>query len=46
MKQHENHVFTLNRMQFCYGRLEYLRMPECKETDQFHLHNLSKRQAL
>ncbi|PSU88131.1 nuclease-related domain-containing protein [Photobacterium kishitanii] len=46
MNQHEEHVFTLNRIQFCYGRLEYLRMPECKETDLLHLQNLSKRQAL
>ncbi len=23
MNQHENHVLSLNRIQFCYGRLEY-----------------------
>ncbi|PSU85244.1 DNA topoisomerase I [Photobacterium kishitanii] len=43
MNQHENHVFTLNRIQFCYGRLEYLRLPDNKETDQCHLQNLSNK---
>lgn len=46
MNQHESHVFTLNRIQFCYGRLKYLRMPECNETDQQHLQNLYKKQVL
>ncbi|PSU90593.1 DNA topoisomerase I [Photobacterium kishitanii] len=43
MNQHENHVFTLNRIQFCYGRLEYLRLPDNEQTDKLHLCNLSKR---
>ncbi|OBU30944.1 nuclease-related domain-containing protein [Photobacterium kishitanii] len=43
MNQHENHVFTLNRIQFCYGRLEYLRLPDNEQTDKLHLDNLSKK---
>lgn len=43
MNQHESHVFTLNRIQFCYGRLEYLRMPVSEATDLLHLQNLSNR---
>ncbi|KJG10732.1 NERD domain-containing protein [Photobacterium kishitanii] len=42
MNQHESHVFTLNRIQFCYGRLEYLRMPDNEQTDKLHLQNLSQ----
>ncbi|MCD9501751.1 NERD domain-containing protein [Photobacterium phosphoreum] len=42
MNQHESHVFTLNRIQFCYGRLEYLRMPDNEHTDNLHLQNLYK----
>lgn len=46
MNQHENHVFTLNRIQFCYGRLEYLRLPDNEATDYLHLQNLSKKQVI
>ncbi|KJG39647.1 DNA topoisomerase I [Photobacterium angustum] len=46
MNQHENHIFTLNRIQFCYGRLEYLRMPDNDETERLHLKNLSKQHSV
>ena len=46
MNQHEDNVMSLNRIQFCYGRLEYLRLPDNEQTDKLHLQNLSKRQAL
>ena len=44
INKYEDHVFIHNRIQFCYGRLEYLRMPDNEVIDQLHLKNLSKRQ--
>lgn len=46
INQHESHVFTLNRIQFCYGCLEYLRMPDNEQTDILHLQNFSKKNIL
>lgn len=46
MNQHEDNVMSLNRIQFCYGRLAFLRLPDNEQTDKLHLQNLSKRQAL
>lgn len=41
-----NHVVTLNKIQFCYGRLEFLRLPDNEQTDKLHLQNLSRQHAL
>lgn len=46
MNQHEDYVITSDKIQFCYGRLELLRLPENEQTDKLHLKNLSKRHAL
>ena len=46
MNQHEDHIVTLNEIQFCYGRLEFSRLPDNEQTDKLHLQNLSRQHAL
>ncbi|MDG3414701.1 nuclease-related domain-containing protein [Vibrio parahaemolyticus] len=36
---------SLNRVQFCFGRLEFSRLPETKETDLHHIENLQSNVA-
>ncbi|MBO2616983.1 nuclease-related domain-containing protein [Shewanella algae] len=33
-------ILSLNRVQFCLGRLSFARLPESKETDKMHIKNL------
>lgn len=39
----DQELLTENRMQFCVGRLEYLRLALTRETDVEHRTNLAKR---
>ena len=33
-------LLSINRVQFCLGRLQFSRLPECEETDKKHVENL------
>ena len=36
-------LISLNRIQFCLGRLTFYRLPESYDTDRMHVHNLRNR---
>lgn len=45
LRQHTEEVMSLNRLQFCVGRLETARLAISRETDVEHVQNLARRHA-